>query len=251
MQINWINCSWINIAPRRSITASTTTTSFGIFHLKESIRSGNCVGSVPRECVQSCWLDIGSPSKLPLFYIARFERIQGYRDCTFLSKINFVILDVYFYRNSFVQRIQRSTEAFLHNLMKRLSLLSNKLQLHLILCELSFANFEKFTLDEIGPFDVEPVHRTSTRRKVVRKVSFFLRTNVKSSLRNIAVFISTEQNESYVIRRNNIKRKTLSVYYSLIKRKKLFGQPNTTIRIVTTIRESLWIPYLNIYRVDR
>ena len=37
--------------------------------------------------------------------------------------------------------------------MKRLSLLSNKLQLHLILCELSFANFEKFTLDEIDPFD--------------------------------------------------------------------------------------------------
>ena len=53
-----------------------------------------------------------------------------------------------------------------------------------------------------------------------------LRTNVKPSLWNVTVFISTEQNGSYVIRRNNIKRKTLCVYF-LLKRKILFGQPNT------------------------
>ena len=41
--------------------------------------------------------------------------------------------------------------------------------------------------------------------------------------------ISTEQNESYVIRKNNIKQRTLCVYYFLIKRKKPFGQPNRKI----------------------
>ena len=54
-----------------------------------------------------------------------------------------------------------------------------------------------------------------------------LHTNVTPSVWNVAVFISTEQNGSYVIRQNNIKQKTLCVYYFLIKRKKLFGQPNT------------------------
>ena len=53
-----------------------------------------------------------------------------------------------------------------------------------------------------------------------------LRRNAKSSLWNIAVFIPTEQNGSYVIRGNNIKQGTLCVYYLLIKQKKLFGQPN-------------------------
>ena len=36
-----------------------------------------------------------------------------------------------------------------------------------------------------------------------------LRTNVKPSLWNVAVFISTEQNGSYVIRKNNIKQKNV------------------------------------------
>ena len=54
----------------------------------------------------------------------------------------------------------------------------------------------------------------------------YLHTNVKPNLQNVAVFISTEQNGSYVIRQNNIKQRTLCVYYFLIKRKKLFGQPN-------------------------
>ena len=53
-----------------------------------------------------------------------------------------------------------------------------------------------------------------------------LHTNVKPSLWNVAVFISTEQNESYVIRQNNINQKTSCVYYFLVKRKKLFGQPD-------------------------
>ena len=53
-----------------------------------------------------------------------------------------------------------------------------------------------------------------------------LHKNVKTSLWNVAVFIATKQNGSYVIRRNNIKQKTLCVYYFLIKRKKLFGQTN-------------------------
>ena len=57
-----------------------------------------------------------------------------------------------------------------------------------------------------------------------------LRTNVKASLRNVAVFISTEQNRSYVIRRNNIKQRALCVYYFLIKRKKLSAQPNTKMK---------------------
>ena len=52
-----------------------------------------------------------------------------------------------------------------------------------------------------------------------------LHTNVKPSVWNVAVFISTERNGSYVIRQNNIKQKTC-VYYFLIQRKKLFGQPN-------------------------
>ena len=43
--------------------------------------------------------------------------------------------------------------------------------------------------------------------------------------------ISTEQNESYVIRKNNIKQSTLCVYYFLIKRKKPFGQPNNYIYV--------------------
>ena len=58
---------------------------------------------------------------------------------------------------------------------------------------------------------------------VVRKVSFFRKrvfynsatkqvTNVKPSLWNVAVFISTKQNGSYVIRQNNIKQETLCVY---------------------------------------
>ena len=54
----------------------------------------------------------------------------------------------------------------------------------------------------------------------------YLHTNVKPSLWNLTVFISTEQNRSYVIRQNNINQKTLCLYYFLIKRKKLFGQPN-------------------------
>ena len=37
------------------------------------------------------------------------------------------------------------------------------------------------------------------------------------------------QKISYVIRQNNIKQKTLCVYYFVVKRKKLFGQPNTWI----------------------
>ena len=60
------------------------------------------------------------------------------------------------------------------------------------------------------------------------------RTNVKLSQWNVTVFISTEQNRSYVIRRNNIKRKTLCVYYFLIKQKKLFGQPNICIFVCYT-----------------
>ena len=55
----------------------------------------------------------------------------------------------------------------------------------------------------------------------------YLHTNVKPNMSNVAVFTSTEQNGSYVIRQNNIKQETLYVYYFLIKRKKLFGQPNT------------------------
>ena len=47
------------------------------------------------------------------------------------------------------------------------------------------------------------------------------------------MFISTEQDGSYVIRQNNIKQKTLRVYYFLIKRKKLFGQSNTLENIQT------------------
>ena len=58
-----------------------------------------------------------------------------------------------------------------------------------------------------------------------------LYTNEKSSLWNIAVFISSEQNGSYVIRQNNIKQKTLRVYYFLIKRKKLSGQPSIQISL--------------------
>ena len=54
-----------------------------------------------------------------------------------------------------------------------------------------------------------------------------LHTNVKPSLWNVAVFISTEQNGSYVIRQNNIKQRRLCIYYFLIKRKIFFGQPNT------------------------
>ena len=46
------------------------------------------------------------------------------------------------------------------------------------------------------------------------------------------VFISTEQNGSYVIRQNNIKEKTLCVYYFFIKRKKLFGQPNIMCKCI-------------------
>ena len=53
--------------------------------------------------------------------------------------------------------------------------------------------------------------------------------NVKPSLWNVAVFTSTEQNGSYVIQQNNIKQKTLWIYYFVVKRKKLFGQPNTWI----------------------
>ena len=36
-----------------------------------------------------------------------------------------------------------------------------------------------------------------------------LRRNAKPSLRNVALFISTEQNGSYVIRQNNIKQKNV------------------------------------------
>ena len=57
-----------------------------------------------------------------------------------------------------------------------------------------------------------------------------LHTNVKPSLWNVAVFISTEQNGSYVIRQNNIKQKTC--IYSLIKWQKLFGQTNITFQKV-------------------
>ena len=60
--------------------------------------------------------------------------------------------------------------------------------------------------------------------------------NVKPNLWNVAVFISTEQNGSYVIRQNNIKQKTLCVCYFLIKRKKLFGQPNNIIYLYLSSR---------------
>ena len=53
-----------------------------------------------------------------------------------------------------------------------------------------------------------------------------LYTNVKPNLSNVVIFFLIEQNGSYVIRQNNIKRKMLCIHYFLIKRKKLFGRPN-------------------------
>ena len=73
------------------------------------------------------------------------------------------------------------------------------------------------------------------RKCVFYNLHLHLHTNVKPSLWNIAVFISTKQNGSYVIRQNNIKQKTLCVYYFLIKRKKLFGQPNILTRMMDIV----------------
>ena len=71
-----------------------------------------------------------------------------------------------------------------------------------------------------------------------------LHTNVKLSLWNVAVFISTERDGSYDIRQNNTKQKMLRVYYFLIKRKKPVGQPNTfviwkTARFISAMPESI------------
>ena len=57
-------------------------------------------------------------------------------------------------------------------------------------------------------------------------ITMHLCTNRKPNLSNVVIFILIEQNESYVIRQNNVKRK-MCVHYFLIKRKKLFGRPNT------------------------
>ena len=46
-------------------------------------------------------------------------------------------------------------------------------------------------------------------------------TNMKPSLSNVVIFILIEQNGSYVIRQNNIKRKMLYIHYFFINRKKL------------------------------
>ena len=51
---------------------------------------------------------------------------------------------------------------------------------------------------------------------------------MKPNLPNVVIFTLIKQNGSYVIRLNNIKRK-MCIRYFLIKRKKLFGRPNTTI----------------------
>ena len=59
-------------------------------------------------------------------------------------------------------------------------------------------------------------------------------TNRKPNLSNVVIFILIEQNGSYVIRQNNVKRK-MRIHYFLIKRKKLFGRPNTYIYIYFNI----------------
>ena len=56
--------------------------------------------------------------------------------------------------------------------------------------------------------------------------------NAKPSPCNVAAFISTERNESYVIRQSNIKQKTLCVYYFLVKREKLLRQPTSPFRFL-------------------
>ena len=57
-------------------------------------------------------------------------------------------------------------------------------------------------------------------------ITTHLYTNMKPNLSNVVIFILIEQNGSYVIRYNNMKRK-MCIHYFLIKQKKLFGRPNS------------------------